>query len=683
MMKNFKLLAFLFATYCFASLIGVKAQNVELKNKYPVPTEAQMFWQRLEMYAFIHFGLNTFNDLEWGYGNTDPKIFNPKNVDCDKWVRTLKDAGMKGVILTAKHHDGFCLWPTKTTEYSVKNSLWKNGKGDIVKELSDACHRHNLLFGLYLSPWDRNNEHYGTDKYREIFHNQIRELSSNYGKLFEYWFDGANGGNGWYGGADTIRQISPKTYYGYHDAVEILKKNNPDIMIFGGTEPTIRWVGNEHGTAGMTNWSYFSTEIDERAGVWGNSKGNKWLPAECDVSIRPGWFYHEREDHQVRTLSNLIDLYYRSVGRNATLLLNCPINKDGQIPSLDSLRLMQLKKYIDKTFSKDLFEDAVATSSNDGEKSFEVGNVLKKDFNLYYSTNDSAKHTSVFIKSKKNVKTNVIELKEYIPNGQKISKFSIKYKKGNNWENINTTDTMSTIGYKRLIRMDMVDAKEFRFDFYSIDGPICIERIAAYLSEDIPEGTTATRDEKNMVELKTATKNAKIYYKVEGKDKKYTIYKSPFLLMGNNKEIRTKVTSGNNDKDTAFNKHVFGISADNITCESQGNSDMTNILNTDAFKAVVFPKGVNTIVLKLKHPAVIRKIAYTPDQRRDASGHIIDYKLYINGKFYKDGTFDNIKNNPIRNEINISYKDVVKEIKIEVTRTTDDKNLSVGAIELF
>lgn len=666
----------------FSFVLKAKAQDDSKElRQYPVPTEAQMSWQRLEMYAFIHFGLNTFNDLEWGYGNTPAEVFNPKNVDCDKWVKTLKSAGMKGVILTAKHHDGFCLWQTNTTDYSVKNSPWKDGKGDIVKELSDACHRHNLLFGVYLSPWDRNSKYYGTDKYREIFHNQIRELSSNYGQLFEYWFDGANGGNGWYGGADTIRQISPKTYYGYHDAVEILKKNNPNIMIFGGTEPTIRWVGNEHGTAGMTNWSYFSTDIDERTGVWGNRNAGKWLPAECDVSIRPGWFYHHREDHQVRTLSNLVDLYYRSVGRNATLLLNCPINKDGELPSLDSLRLMQLKQYIDKTFAKNLFEKGIATASNTKNKKYSADNVLKNDYNLYWSTDDTTKEASLYLKLKKNIKTNVIELKEYIPNGQKIFKFSIQYKVNGKWENINTTDSMTTIGYKRLIRMDMVDAKEFKFDLHSIGGAICIEKIGAYLSEDIPEVTTASRDDKNMVELKTATKNAKIYYKVIGVDKKYSLYNSPFLLSGNNKDIETKVVSSDAKK-TAVNKHSFGISSENIVVKEE-NSQVRNILNTDGFKAFVFPKGKNSITLELKEPCLLKKISYTPDQRRDAAGHIIDYKLYINGKEYKKGTFDNIKNNPIKQDIYIDSNEVVKEIKIEVSRTTDNRNLSVGSIELF
>ena len=236
---------------------SISAQTSAPEPILPIPTQAQIDWQRLETYAFIHFGLNTFNDLEWGYGNTPAKTFAPPILDVEQWVTTLKRAGMKGIILTAKHHDGFCLWPTKTTEYSVKNSPWKGGKGDLVKDLSEACRRHGLLFGIYLSPWDRNNAQYGFPEYQKTFHEQIRELTTNYGKLFEYWFDGANGGTGWYGGADSARKIDPLTYYDYEGATKMLLKNNKDIMIFGGTTHTIRWIGNERGWAGETNWAMY------------------------------------------------------------------------------------------------------------------------------------------------------------------------------------------------------------------------------------------------------------------------------------------------------------------------------------------------------------------------------------------------------------------------------------------
>lgn len=326
----------------------------------PVPEPKQVEWQQMETYAFIHFGLNTFNDREWGYGDTDPKTFNPTNLDCEQWAQTLVKAGMKGVILTAKHHDGFCLWPFEGTDYSVKNSPWKNGQGNVVKELSEACKKYGLKFAVYLSPWDRHQANYGTPEYLPYFYAQLHDLLTNYGPVFEVWFDGANGGDGWYGGAKDIRTIDRKNYYNYPRIYEMLDSIQPQAIIFSDGGPGCRWVGNEKGFAGATNWSFLRKgEVHPGYGKsyelqYGHPDGNQWVPAECDVSIRPGWFYHPEEDDRVKSPDQLVDLYYRSVGHNATLLLNFPVDRRGLIHPVDSANAVRFHEMIQQQLKTNL-----------------------------------------------------------------------------------------------------------------------------------------------------------------------------------------------------------------------------------------------------------------------------------------------------------------------------------------
>ena len=406
----------------------------------PTPTEAQLQWQQLETYAFIHFGLNTFNDMEWGYGDTPASTFNPTDLDCVQWVLTLKACGMQGVILTAKHHDGFCLWPTETTDYSIKNSPYKNGQGDVVGELCEACRKHGLRFGLYLSPWDRHQASYGTEEYVKLYHQQIQELTDNYGPFFEFWFDGANGGDGWYGGANETRSIDANTYYDFEKARAIVFSGSPETMIFGGTVPTIRWIGNERGYAAPTLWC---------------TEGDAWLPAEVDVSIRPGWFYHENE--QPKTLEELLDIYFNSVGHNTNLLLNFPVNKEGRIPSIDSLRAVEWHQTLQHLFSEDLMK-ACKTSTNN------------PDANLQEQVFSFDKPTTL----------SCLVLQEDVTKGQRVERFSISRYCNGKWLPLDTDEVMTTIGYKRIIRFKPAEMEKLRIRFIKAKEPVIMKKISGY-----------------------------------------------------------------------------------------------------------------------------------------------------------------------------------------------------------
>ena len=337
----------------FGVLVGANA--IAADECGPLPTKYQMRLQNMEMYAFIHYSLNTYTDQEWGYGNEDPQLFNPLNLDVGQWVRTCKAAGMKGIIFTAKHHCGFCMWPSAYTDYSVKSSPWKNGQGDVVRELADACRKEGLRFAVYLSPWDRNHPEYGRPAYVEYFRNQLRELLTNYGDIFEVWFDGANGGDGWYGGARGQRKIDRLTYYGWDETYDMIRQLQPHCVIWNdgaNRRGDLRWVGTEAGFIGETNWSLMRSDKDPQ---WedlhyGMEDGDLWCPGETNTSIRPGWFYHQREDTQVKSVAKLMDTYYKSVGRNSTLLLNFPVMPNGLISPIDSLYGVEFRKAIDRLY---------------------------------------------------------------------------------------------------------------------------------------------------------------------------------------------------------------------------------------------------------------------------------------------------------------------------------------------
>ena len=381
--------------FCCFSFFSAFAQNEPPKPFGPLPTENQLRWQQMEYYAFVHFSINTYTDMAWGLGNEDPKIFNPEKLDCRQWARICKEAGMKGIIFTAKHHSGFCLWPSKYTDYSVEKSPWKNGKGDMVREMADACKEFGLKFGVYLSPWDRNHPDYGKPEYITYFRNQLEELLTNYGDIFEVWFDGANGGSGYYGGANETRKIDAKTYYDWANTYKLVRKLQPNIVIWndGGDRADLRWVGTESGYVGETNWSLLNAtgDVPEDMLRHGVENGNAWVPGEVNTSIRPEWFYHEREDRKVKTLPQLMDIYHNSVGRNGTLLLNFPIMPNGLIHEKDEKAIQGLTKALKEAFAQNLAKKAVVSANETRGKSKRFGaeKVIDSDANTYWATDDN------------------------------------------------------------------------------------------------------------------------------------------------------------------------------------------------------------------------------------------------------------------------------------------------------
>lgn len=454
-----------------------KAANVK-------PTARQLRWQQLEINAFFHFGINTFSGKEWGNGKEDPEIFNPSALDARQWVRVAKEAGIKQVILTAKHHDGFCVWPTKTTTHSLKSSSYQNGKGDVVKEVANACREYKIGFGIYLSPWDMNAPMYGTDAYNDFFIVQLTELLTQYGRIDDVWFDGANGE-----GPNGKKQV-----YDFERWYKHIRKLQPwaTIAIMG---PDVRWVGTETGYGRETEWSVVpannlnqkeiasgsqtSSAFKPQGDMMGNDLGSRdkiraakglvWYPAETDVSIRPGWFYHEAENDKVKSPEKLLDIYFNSVGRNGVLLLNIPPDKRGLIHDSDIKNLKEWKRLINETFDKNLLRGAEMKSAN-GKNLMAL---MDKNVSTHFTTTRSDTTTAIEFSLARPQTFDVLLLQENISKGQRIENFVFEYEKDGEWKEA-TNGT--TVGYKRLLRFEPVTAKKLRLRILS-------SRLNPFLSE--------------------------------------------------------------------------------------------------------------------------------------------------------------------------------------------------------
>ena len=498
MRKTYRRLAL---SLMLAMMMLAKAQVAPPSPCGPVPTPNQLKWQDMEMYAFIHYSMNTYTDQEWGFGNEDPSLFNPQDLDCRQWARVCKQAGMRGIIFTAKHHCGFCMWPSAYTDYSVKNSPWKNGQGDVVRELADACRAEGLKFAVYLSPWDRNHAEYGSQAYVDYFRNQLRELLTNYGDIFEVWFDGANGGDGWYGGANETRKIDRTTYYQWPETYRMIRELQPNCLIWndGSDRGDLRWVGTEAGNVGETNWSLLnkSGDVDWNMLHYGLETGDSWVPGETNTSIRPGWFYHETENEHVKSLSKLMDTYYKSVGRNSTLLLNFPIAPNGRIHPNDSLRGIAFAKMVKEVFSNDLARKAKVTATNvrGHDKRYGAAKVTDGKTNTYWATDDGVTTASLTLDFKKPVTFNRFLVEEHIALGQRVRKFTLEAFVDGHWHPLKDElaeqgDGLTTIGHRRIICFPTLTATRLRLTINDSKASPLIQKVGVYLApqltSDIP-----------------------------------------------------------------------------------------------------------------------------------------------------------------------------------------------------
>ncbi|MEN8201605.1 MAG: alpha-L-fucosidase [Bacteroidota bacterium] len=499
MKRNFFLTLVILALFMLASC----DQTPPPAALEPVPEARQLKWHELEFYAFVHFNMNTFTDMEWGTGGESPGLFNPTELDCRQWARVCKEAGMKGIILTAKHHDGFCLWPSEYTEHSVKNSPWKDGKGDVVRELADACEEYGLKLGLYLSPWDRNHAEYGRDAYIDYFRKQLTELMTNYGKVFEVWFDGANGGTGYYGGANEERRVDRKTYYDWPNTRQIVRDLQPDAVMFSDAGPGVRWVGNEEGWADETNWcmirkeEFFPGSPNYRDLTSGHEDGTHWVPAEVDVSIRPGWYYHKSEDSRVKSVKHLVDIYYHSIGRNSSLLLNFPVDQRGLIHERDVEQLMKMVEVIRKDLDTNLALNArvVASQVRGDSRKFDAHKAVDGRPDTYWATADGVLTASLTIDFGEEKTFNRFLVQEYIPLGQRVREFTLEALVNDAWVEI---DAQSTIGNKRILRFGDVSSQKLRLNI--LDGRACpaISNIEVYQAPELPEPPAIERDKQGL-----------------------------------------------------------------------------------------------------------------------------------------------------------------------------------------
>ncbi|MBS7256623.1 alpha-L-fucosidase [Flavobacterium branchiicola] len=692
---------------CFAFL-SMTAQKLNAPAPYgALPTESQLRWQEVEQYVLVHFTPTTFQNKEWGYGDADPKIFNPLKFDASQIVNAAKDGGFKGVIFVAKHHDGFCLWPTKTTAYNISASPFRNGKGDMVKEFEQAARKAGMKFGLYCSPWDRNNEDYGTPKYVETYRNQLRELYSNYGDLFITWFDGANGGDGYYGGKKEKRNIDRSTYYGWNTTWEISRKLQPGAVVFADNGD-VRWVGNEQGFAAETSWATFTPEptagklvaapgeTNSEKAPEGTRDGKFWKPAECDVPLRNGWFYHANEDNHVKSVSELFEIYLKSVGRGAGMDIGLSPTTDGLLHPNDVKALKNFGDFLKKLFADNLAQSAVITASEirgDNQIFFGTKNLTDNDRYSYWATNDEVKKAWLTLEWNKEQTFNIIRLRENIKLGQRIEKVEIDAFLDGNWKKVGDA---TSIGANRLIRLPhYITTSKLRILIK--ESPVCIalSDVGVFREPEQLALPKIKRHKDGNVIITTETAVNQIHYTIDGTEPTIhsPVYEGPFLFLSSGdikaKSFGTDMKAGETAIQS-FNICKKDWKVVNATFENEEKDQAVNAIDENAL--TFWSTADNTslmplpqyIVIDMGEEIEISTLSYLP--RQNGTGGIVknyQWEISTDGTTWKtaaEGEFANIKSNPVEQNITLKTSKKARYIKFIGKSTIDGNYISVAEL---
>jgi alpha-L-fucosidase len=676
----------------------------------PLPTERQLRWHEMEFYGFLHFTVNTFTDKEWGYGDESEKVFNPTAFDADQIVRTARDGGMKGLILTTKHHDGFCLWPSQYTEHCVKNSPWKDGKGDVVKEISEACRKYGLRFGVYLSPWDRNHKQYARPEYITYYRNQLRELLSNYGDIFTVWLDGANGGDGFYGGARETRRIDNRVYYDWPNTWRIVRELMPMAVMFSDAGPDFRWVGNEAGIAGDPCWATLDLT---RPGRYpggsseglnsGERPGTAWLPAECDVSIRPGWFYHASEDSRVKTPSKLLDIYYKSVGRGACLNLNLPPDRRGQIHENDRKSLLEFRRILNETFATNLAAAARLTASSTrggGAKSFAPENLLDGTRASYWATEEGVTNAELVLDLGKPATFNVVDLRECLPLGQRVEAFALDQWKEGAWQEFAKG---TSIGNRRLLRSSYVQTEKVRLRITRASAEPALSELGLYAEPAILGFPRISRDKQGLVTLTCENPGPHIHYSLDGSEPnpESLLFEKPFPLhKGGTVRARAFAPQSGSNQEKAASEpaaETFGLAKTKWTVvaasyQSPGGGEAARAIDDrpDTLWSTHGPQGERKppqdIIVDLGETLELAAFTYLPRRDGLAKGMVDKYELYLSedgrqwGPPAAVGEFANIKANPVLQTVRFAKPITARFFRFVALRVVEGNHVAVAEL---